>query len=213
MKNLHETIISQYANSPILCDLINRMNIVIDPTQNISEFYKIFWNVKSAEGFGLDFWGKVVGIERQIYLTAEDEFIGFSNGFTPFNQGSWASDGVTDKKYTLDDETYRKVILLKAFRNIIYATFPNINQLLRIMFQERGRAYIVKNNTMSARYVFEFTLLPIERAIIRQTNILPTPSGVLIEFYEPEIDKTFGFTETGLAPFGQGAFFMGENNR
>lgn len=213
MKNHQDTIISQYANSPIICNLIKKMDIAIDPNTDISEFYQIFWNVETAKGFGLDFWGKVVGIERQIYITAEDEFIGFANGFVPFNQGSWASDGITERKHILDDETYRKVILLKAFRNIIYATFPNINKLLRIMFQERGRVYIVKNNTMSARYVFEFTLLPIERAIIRQTNILPTPSGVLIEFYEPEINNTFGFTETELAPFGQGAFFMGENNR
>lgn len=212
MNNLQKTIVSQYANSHILCDLIKVMNITIDPNKNIRDFYKIFWNVETAEGFGLDFWGKVVGIERHFYLTAEDEFVGFANGFTPFNQGSWASDGVIDKKYILDDDTYRKVILLKAFRNIIYATFPNINELLRIMFQKRGRAYIIKNNTMSARYVFEFALLPIERAIIRQTNILPIPSGVLIEFYEIEIDQTFGFKETELAPFGQGAFFMGENN-
>lgn len=213
MRNIQKTIISQYANSLVLCDLIKVMNITIDPNKNIRDFYKIFWNVETAEGFGLDFWGKVVGIERQIYITAEDEFVGFTNGFMPFGQGAWASDGITERKHILDDNTYRKVILLKAFRNIIYATFPNINKLLSLMFKERGRAYIVKNNTMSARYIFEFTLLPIERAIIRQTNILPTPSGVLIEFYEPEINQTFGFTETELAPFGQGAFFIGENNR
>lgn len=213
MINIEKTIISQYANSPILLGLIKRMNVALDPTINFDNFYRMIWNVETATGVGLDFWGKVVGVNRHIYMTADDEFVGFANGFTPFGSGSWANDSEINRKYTLDDETYRKVIMIKAMRNIIYATFPNINKLLQMMFSERGRAYIVKNNTMSARYVFEFTLLPVERAIIRQMDILPRPSGVLIEYYEPEIDKTFGFKDTGLAPFGQGAFFMGENNQ
>lgn len=213
MINIEKTIISQYANSPILLGLIKRMNVALDPTINFDNFYRMIWNVETATGVGLDFWGKVVGVNRHIYMTADDEFVGFANGFTPFSSGSWVNDGEINRKYTLDDETYRKVIMIKAMRNIIYATFPNINKLLQMMFSERGRAYIVKNNTMSARYVFEFTLLPVERAIIRQMDILPRPSGVLIEYYEPEIDKTFGFTDTGLAPFGQGAFFIGENNQ
>ena len=77
------------------------------------------------------------------------------------------------------------------------------------MFEKRGRAYFVKNGTMAARYVFEFFLLPAERAIIRQSDLLPRPSGVLLDFYEPEVNKTFGYIEANLAPFGEGAFFMG----
>ena len=101
------------------------------------------------------------------------------------------------------------MIMLKAMSNIIYATAPHINRLLREMFGKRGRAYFVKNGTMAARYVFEFYLLPVERAIIRQSDLLPRPSGVLLDFYEPEADKTFGYIEANLAPFGEGAFFMG----
>ena len=167
------------------------------------------WNVSTAKGFGLDIWGAIVGIGREIMIGAQDEYIGFSQGFTPFDSGVWSTGEGIERQYRLDDDTYRRVIMLKAMSNIIYATAPHINRLLREMFGSRGRAYFVKNGTMAARYVFEFYLLPVERAIIRQSDLLPRPSGVLLDFYEPEADKTFGYIEANLAPFGEGAFFMG----
>lgn len=209
MINVKETVISQYANSPVLTAVIQLLNDCLDPRADIHNFYETVWDVHTATGFGLDTWGAIVGIDREVYLDAEDEFIGFSDGMTPFNQGSWAVDESTSRKYRIDDETYRKVIMLKAMSNIIYATAPNINTLLRAMFGKRGRAYYVKNGTMRARYVFEFYLLPLERAIIRKTDLLPRPTGVFLDFYEFGSDKMFGFTESSLTPFGEGVFFMG----
>lgn len=209
MFDVKNTIISQYANSPILLNMIRTMDCAIDPMADLHRFYETIWNLETAQSYGLDVWGAIVGIGRHIHLIAEDENIGFSAGFTPFNQGAWHSEDNTQANRTLDDDTYRRVIMLKAMSNIIYATAPNINQLLRAMFGQRGRAYFVKNGTMAARYVFEFYLLPIERAIIRQTDLLPRPCGVLLDFYEPETDALFGYREADLAPFGQGAFFKG----
>lgn len=209
MIDVEKTLISQYANSPVICAIIGRFNHCIDPRADLMRFYDVVWNVETAEGFGLDIWGRIVGIEREVRIKAEDEFIGFAAGFTPFDHGVWSIDESTDRKYRMDDETYRKIIMLKALSNIIYATAPNINQLLIEMFGKRGRAYYVKNGTMAARYVFEFYLLPVERALIRQSDLLPRPCGVLLDFFEPDIDKTFGYIEANLAPFGEGAFFMG----
>lgn len=209
MINVQDTVISQYANSPVICSLIKSFNGCLDPRKDIDNFYNLVWNVETAQGFGLDTWGSIVGIRREVRMTPEDEFLGFSDGFTGFNDGVWGFGDESDREYLLDDDTYRRVIMLKALSNIVYATAPNINKLLRMMFSKRGRAYYVINGTMQARYVFEFFLMPIERAIIRQTDLLPRPSGVLLDFFEPDIDKTFGFIEANLAPFGEGAFFMG----
>ena len=110
--------------------------------------------------------------------------------------------------YVLDDVAYRNIIMIKAASNIIYASAYYINRLLMTLFRKRGRAYFVKSGTMSARYVFEFYLTPIERSIIRQSDILPRPSGVLLDFYEPQISEFFGFIEANLAPFGEGAFYL-----
>lgn len=209
MITVGETLISQYANSPVICRLIRRLDDCIDPRTDKQRFYDTVWNVSTAQGFGLDIWGAIVGIEREVMISAQDEYIGFAQGFTPFDSGVWSAGEGLERRYRLDDDTYRRVIMLKAMSNIIYATAPHINRLLREMFGSRGRAYFVKNGTMAARYVFEFYLLPVERAIIRQSDLLPRPCGVLLDFYEPEADKTFGYIEANLAPFGEGAFFMG----
>ena len=209
MITVGETLISQYANSPVICRLIRRFDDCIDPRTDKQRFYDTVWNVSTAQGFGLDIWGAIVGIAREVMIIPQDEYIGFTQGFAPFDNVVWSVGENLERLYRLDDDTYRHVIMLKAMSNIIYATAPHINRLLREMFGSRGRAYFVKNGTMAARYVFEFYLLPVKRAIIRQSDLLPRPSGVLLDFYEPEADKTFGYIEANLAPFGEGAFFMG----
>ncbi len=209
MITVGETLISQYANSPVICRLIRRFDDCIDPRTDKQRFYDTVWNVSTAQGFGLDIWGSIVGIAREVMIIPQDEYIGFTQGFAPFDNGVWSVGENLERLYRLDDDTYRRVIMLKAMSNIIYAAAPHINRLLREMFGSRGRAYFVKNGTMAARYVFEFYLLPVERAIIQQSDLLPRPSGVLLDFYEPEPDKTFGYIEANLAPFGEGAFFMG----
>lgn len=208
MIDVKNTIISQYAHSPIILGIIKGMNESIDPRKNIQSFYDDVWNISTAKGYGLDVWGEIVGISRQVRITAEDSNIGFADGFTPFNHGVWSSGDNGENIYRLDDTAYRNIILIKAAGNIIYATAYHINRLLLKLFKNRGRAYFVKNGTMAARYVFEFYLNPIERSVIRQSDILPRPSGVLLDFYEPEKTDYFGFIETNLTPFEQGVFYL-----
>ena len=204
MKNVEKTLISQYANSPIICNLISNINDYIDPSGDIERFYHLIWNLDTAEGIGLDFWGKVVGIQRNVQIDDKNQFIG----------STLASDDLKEyqagRVHLMNDTMFRSMIFLKAMSNIIYATAPNINRLLQALFEKRGRAYFVKNGTMQARYVFEFRLTPVEKAVLISTNLLPRPSGVLVDFYEPDIRNTFGFTEAELAPFGQGAFYIGD---
>lgn len=204
MKNVEKTLISQYANSPIICSLISNINDCIDPSGDIERFYQLIWNLDTAEGIGLDFWGNVVGIQRNVQIDDKNQFIG----------STLASDDLKEyqagRVHLMNDTMFRSMIFLKAMSNIIYATAPNINRLLQALFEKRGRAYFVKNGTMQARYVFEFNLTPVEKAVLISTDLLPRPSGVLVDFYEPDIRNTFGFTESGLAPFGQGAFYIGD---
>lgn len=204
MKNINKTIISQYANSPVICGLISNLNEYLEPSLDIELFYRFIWNLDTSQGIGLDFWGQVVGISRNVQVDEKNQFIG----------STLAAEDL--KKYQpgtihlMNDEMFRTMIFLKAMSNIIYATAPNINRLLQILFEKRGRAYYVKNGTMQARYVFEFNLTPVEKAVLISTDLLPRPSGVLVDFYEPDIRNTFGFIEAELAPFGQGAFYIGD---
>ena len=101
MRNLQQTIISQYANSPIICGMIERFNQCIDPRADAMEFYRDIWDIETANGYGLDIWGRIVGIERYVFITSHDENVGFATGFTPFNSGTWSSGEDDGRKYYL----------------------------------------------------------------------------------------------------------------
>src|SRR5579871_5512746 len=63
-----QTIISQYANSPILTQLIANFDQYIDPTKNLDAFFDLIWNVDTAQGYGLDVWGRIVGVTRVLQV-------------------------------------------------------------------------------------------------------------------------------------------------
>ncbi|WP_218921016.1 DUF2612 domain-containing protein [Acinetobacter larvae] len=199
---------SQYANSPVLLKMIEGLNECIDPSKNIDDFYRIVWNVHTAKGFGLDLWGRIVGINRNIGTSSpEAEAFGFKSkkpSFYPFNQRPFSGAGTKFASFKLSDEQYRRLILIKAAANLTLATAPNINKFLKMIFNDR--CYFLITGHMTARYVFEFKLSPLERIIVFKLNLLPRPSGVLVEYLESPIGKIFGFSGTGFQPFNQGVF-------
>jgi hypothetical protein len=68
MENLKDTIMAQYANSPAIIGIIEAFNDAIAPDNLITDFYNKVWNLKTAQGFGLDIWGRIVGIGRTIQM-------------------------------------------------------------------------------------------------------------------------------------------------
>ena len=210
MLNVKDTIISQYANSPILLSIIKSLNTAIDTRVDIKRFYNNIWDIDTANGYGLDIWGVILGINRFFKVIEQGDFIGFENGFNTFNNAIWYTGNNGVKMHKMDDESYRNILKLKAISNIIYATIPNINKFLSEMFKNRGRVYLEKVDTMHLCYIFEFSLTPIEVSILKSGNILPRPSGVLIDF--KVIDKeavNFGFIESELNTFDNGVFYLG----
>src|SRR5260221_2382599 len=75
------TIISQYANSPIITQLISNFFQYVDPTVNIDAFYDFVWNLDTAKGYGLDVWGRIVGVQRQLNVPV-GKFLGFDEAST-----------------------------------------------------------------------------------------------------------------------------------
>ncbi len=189
--------------------LIQNMNAYIDPSSNIDAFYDLVWNVQTAKGIGLDIWGRIVDIPRELQITDTSTRFGFDTttmgpfGQAPFNNGT--ADTTT---YSLSDSAYRLLIMVKALANISATTAPAINQLLRNMFAGRGDAYVVDLGGMAMRYIFNFYLQPYEVAIIQQTNILPRSAGVSFSYTASATNKTFGFAEAGAGvyPFGEGTY-------
>uniref|UniRef100_UPI001F489CB2 DUF2612 domain-containing protein n=1 Tax=Escherichia coli TaxID=562 RepID=UPI001F489CB2 len=102
----------------------------------------------------------------------------------------------------------RKLIIIKAASNILYATAWNINKFLLMVFDGRKAYYDIIGH-MSAEYVFEFSLTPFDRLIVYTLKMLPMPSGVGISYREVDVDRTFGFDGSDLSIFNNGVFYSG----
>ena len=188
------TLISQFANSPTLLRLVQNMAAYIDQAQNFANFYNFVWNVDTAQGFGLDIWGKIVNVSRLLQIPITARYVGFQDGtgpgtgtdVEPFSEkGSWYVPAAATQSYLLQDGPYRQLILTKALANIVNTTVPAFNQLLQNLFPGRGNPYVVTSGTMAMTFHFDFSLTPIELAILEQSGAVPVPPGVSFTIVTP----------------------------
>lgn len=173
------TVISQYANSPIILTLIENFAIYVDPCHLIDAFYDLIWNVDTAQGYGLDIWGRIVGVTRTLSVSAGDlfGFNEFGRPAQPFNQAPFYTGFNSITNFELNDDTYRTLIFAKALSNISDGSIPAINQLLLNLFPGK-RSYVSDDGNMQMTYHFEWDMSEVEQAIVSQTGILPKPTGV-----------------------------------
>ena len=200
----------QYAASPILNDLIEDRSASF-ATGWGDQFYSVVWNVDKAQGFGLDIWGRIVVVGRELQVPVGGKKFGFqtgTNSYLPFNQGVFYSgDGATNT-YRLTDNAYRALILTKALSNISATDCQSLNRVLNNLFPGRGRAYVNDLGSMSIRITFEYFLEPWEKSVMVASGVMPRPAGVQLQIMELPLPNVFGFAEQGgrVAPFNQGTF-------
>jgi Protein of unknown function (DUF2612) len=177
------TIISQYANSPIITGLVAAFDTWIDQTLDLDNFYDDIWNVTTAQGYGLDVWGRIVGVQRVVEIQ-QGQYFGFNEqqptvqDFAPGGLGPFYTGVAATSAYSLSDQTFRTLIFAKAMANISNGSVASINAILRTLFVGRGNCYVVDGLNMTMQYVFRFQLLPVELAIVEQSGVLPKPLGV-----------------------------------
>ena len=198
--DINQTVLNQYANSPILTSIITSFAAALDQTANFQSFYDNIFNVDTAIDVGLDIWGRILDVNRVIQVE-ETAWFGFEEalpGSLPFNTnvtfnsatGVWSASDTNQGGGTfytgsnatnnaaLSDDAYRLVLLAKAAFNITDCSIPSINRILMSLFPNRGNAYAVEGN-MTLTYVFTFPLTPTEYGIIANAGVLPQPSGVV----------------------------------
>lgn len=136
----------QYAASPIIQQLIADRRDYFEALW-VDEFYNKVWNVDTAQGFGLDIWGRIVVIGRSVRITTFDRTFGYyeawsgGGGAPPlsgpliingmaFILSSSSSTGTTDDRVTpFDDAPFydgiqdSEVVVLSdsAYRKLILA--------------------------------------------------------------------------------------------
>ena len=188
MIDLISTIASQYANSPTLMALIADMNDYIDPTVDFDNFFNDIWNIQTASGYGLDVWGRIIGVNRVVkIIDSSPVWFGFSEAADipltapqPFGQAPFypGASAVASHNWSLPDSSYRGLILVKALANITDCSIPAINKILRNLFGALGQTYCTDTGNMTMTYTFEFAIDPVDYAIITQSGAMPRPTGV-----------------------------------
>jgi Protein of unknown function (DUF2612) len=183
MQNVEQTIVSQYGNSSTIGALIKGMNMNIDPSADIDNFYNTIFNVSTANLFGLSIWSRIVGIPQSLIVQL----------------GSFLSD----------PDTFRSLIMLKALSNISRSSAPAINQLLQNWIGGTNpRAYVNDLGHMQMIYRFEFPLTAEQLLILENSGIFLRPAGVLATIIATAY-PVFGFAEMGTTwawPFDQASF-------
>lgn len=183
-----DTVISQYANSPTLLQMISNLSQQIDAQGLFQQFYDYIWNIETAQGFGLDILGRVIDLPRQLTIPA---IFGFPLPAGPFS---------------MNDEQYRRALKFKAMTNIIDSSAYAINSELRLMSDGRGNAFVRIVGTMEIQYTFYYAPEPYEYALIASGNIAMRGAGVGFG-NSFTINPYFGFSEAdSWSPFGQAPF-------
>ncbi len=182
-----EAIQSQYAASTRVLALAEGFQSRLDPGNDINLFYDKIFNIYTAEGVGLDNWGRIVAMPRTI------------------------SDPDTGKSVTLTDEYYRLLLLYKAMANISAATAKAQNELLAALINTGiagfpRAAYVLEVDTMVIRWVFEDFLDPMQLLVFKAAGTLARGGGVGWELYAVNPERVFGFDGGDWQPFNQAPF-------
>lgn len=202
----------QYAASTTIQQLITDWDSYFNTSWE-SQLYSVVWDVETAQGFGLDIWGRIVVASRNLTVPTsipDIEYFGYNDSSTqswsPFDQEAFYSGENQSNTVTLSDQAYRVLILTKALANISATDSQSLNSVLDQLFPGRGRAWVNDLGDMAMRFVFEFALESWEKAVLVGGNVIPRPAGVFAYIFEAPAD-TFGFAEAGDSlPFDDGTF-------
>lgn len=184
--NCEQTIIAQYANSPILLQLINNMNAYIDPSAILFNFYSQIWNVMTAQGYGLDAWGRIVGVTRYFNNPTAPVWFNFRESdigtpFGPAGSSPFFDGSALTSVYRLSDAQFLPLILVKALANISLCSAQVLNQLLQNLF---GAGVVYTQDLGGMKMQMNFTsLTQTNLAILINTKALPRPTGVMNYIY------------------------------
>lgn len=210
--NYLDTVLSQFANSPTLLSLIGSFSDAVNPSANIDAFYDSVWNIQTATGFGLDVWGRITGIGRVLSIPGANTDFGFEEAAAqPFNQGPFYYGVLPTQNYTLSDDAFRALILIKALANISNCSIQTYNTILMQLFPNRGNAYVMDNGNMTMTIVCQFPLQPFEISILTMSGAFVAPTGVGMQIMVLDVPNQFGFAESGAFAqgFGHGTFWAG----
>ena len=144
---------SQYAGSPRLKSLTVTCWSLLNPESSIGLMYEHMIDPWTADGAGLDVWGRIVATARRIYAAGESVI--------------------------LDDYTYRKYIFVKALFNLTNSSLRSINFFCGQLISSGVR--VLHTDTMVLTVLVTEIVDP--RALQAFLNLRWSPTGVGVKIY------------------------------
>jgi len=205
---LTKALLWQYNNAENLEGLITKKQEWYN--ENNNEFWddwlRDVFDLRTANSFGLSVWSIILNLP--IAVTQDPSppkpTWGFGVNNENFNSGNFTNLNSTVVNLTL--EQARLVLRLRYFQLVTSGRIPEINNFIRPLFEEQfGVVFAYDNLDMTMTYIFKFDPPQQLRFVLENYDILPRPSGVLLNLlYDPQ--PGWGFGPLNLN-FGNGNFF------
>lgn len=220
---------SQYGASPTIKELLNNFREEISPTADIEQFIADVMSIKTATGYGLDCWARIVGVQREIIVvgtTAPYPLFGFAGSeCNPFNQGVFVTfDDLSSQGKSLvvlGDDNLRNLILFKAMVNITNGSMAALNKITYALLKTQtlsvttvinkgtlGNGDFYNQSPMVVQWTWRAnTVSNLDKAIFEKYAEMALPAGVLYQSVVISDGPIFGFAGSELHPFNQGIFW------
>lgn len=212
---IESTIQSQYAASPRITYLVKAFAGLLVPDADIKLFYDNIFNFETASGYGLDVWGRIVGIDRKMKdVPSSDLYLGFeaqgavNEQAETFNNATFYTEGYGSSTYILEDAAYRLLINTKAMANVGTGSLGALNQQLHHLMPQAAVG-VLNVGTMRIRIYVQSYLQTYEKNLLLRGDLPPIPAGVGFELLQVDPD-TFGFQGAGLQGFNSGVFCLND---
>lgn len=211
--NWRETILAQYANSDRITGLIETFFDATDQTANFDAFWDNIWNLNTAIDYGLDVWGRIVGINRVLQV-ADSQYFGFAEAgdALPFGDARFA--GWTDHfgfAEAGDAQPFGQAPFgaQKTFLGVDPTAGGGIFYVggrLTSNYALSDEAYRQLIYAKAAANITDGSIPAINRILL---NIFPGRGNCYVQ--EGAVPSYFGFAEaTNAQPFGQAPFYNGQ---
>ena len=184
--DLSKVILWQYDDAEKLKSLVNNEQQFMDTavTQFWEDFNSNVFNLSTCNTFGLELWGKLLGVARPTYL-----------------------DGGVAVEYS--DDQYRLVLQARIYLLTFDGSGAALNQFFKMLFPEYP---VIITDNLDMTVTIGFVQEPTDeiKTILQNENFLPRPSGVeYIMDWQTDYSKVFGFEgQTPTQGFDQGTFYQ-----
>ena len=185
-QDLSKIILWQYDDAEKFKNLVANEQEFMDEavTQFWQDFNVNIFNLSTCNTFGLELWGKLLGVARPTYL-----------------------DGGVAVEYS--DEQYRLVLQARIYLLTFDGSAYSLNRFFKMLFPQYP-VIITDNYDMTVTIGFVQEPTDDMKTIFRDSDFLPRPSGVeYIMDWQTDYTTVFGFEgQTPTQGFDNGTFYQ-----